>query len=110
MPRPATTTVNILDKRHREDGGAGLLVQVALRIGDVRWLAVRIAGGAAVGAAGPAVVDTGQVRWLVPSRPSAMAGRTQDRCRGVRARALAAPRMLSGQPWSAQHRLCSHES
>jgi hypothetical protein len=41
MPRPAIRAADILEKRRREDGGADLLVQVALRNGDVRWLAVR---------------------------------------------------------------------
>ena len=41
MPRPVIRAADILEKRRREDGGADLLVQVTLRNGDVRWLAVR---------------------------------------------------------------------
>jgi hypothetical protein len=41
MPRPVIRAADILEKRRREDGGADLLVQITLRNGDVRWLAVR---------------------------------------------------------------------
>jgi hypothetical protein len=74
MPRPVITAVNILEKRRREDGGADLLVQVTLRNGDVRWLAVRQAD--AMLTATRTVEGHGRRLVAVPARRTLKAGLT----------------------------------
>jgi hypothetical protein len=59
MPRPVIRAADILEKRRREDGGADLLVQVTLRNGDVRWLAVRRADATLTATSG-AVTSAGR--------------------------------------------------
>jgi hypothetical protein len=72
MPRPVITAADILEKRCREDGGADLLVQVTLRNGDVRWLAVRQAD--ATSTATRTVEDHSRRSVTVPARRTLKAG------------------------------------
>src|SRR3954462_2906528 len=72
MPRPVITAADILEKRRREDGGADLLVQVTLRNGDVRWLAVRRADATLT--ATRTVEEDGRRLVTVPARRMLKAG------------------------------------
>jgi hypothetical protein len=72
MPRPAIRAADILERRRREDGGADLLVQVTLRNGDVRWLAVRKAD--AMLTATRTVEGDGRRLVTVPARRTLKAG------------------------------------
>jgi hypothetical protein len=72
MPRPVTAA-DILEKRRREGGGADLLVQVTLRNGDVRWLAVRQAD-ATLTATRTVEDDGGRRLVTVPARRTLKAG------------------------------------
>ena len=72
MPRPVIRAADILEKRRREDGGADLLVQITLRNGDVRWLAVRRADATLT--ATRTVEGHGRRLVTVPARRTLKAG------------------------------------